>query len=145
MHHNLFLVAGSGGVKGVAPLADKPSKFAQLVIIFGVNEGEFAAGNRDLPDGRWAFFEGFARIEIDAARVEVETAICADISPFLLAYQNRPADTDYPSGKTAVITTNMIRIAYVVMRISYCRFPVISHRDHKEKTLTADYADYTDL
>ncbi len=51
MHHQLFTVAASGGVKGVAALAGGPSKFDQPVIIGGINEGELSAGKGDPADG----------------------------------------------------------------------------------------------
>ena len=132
MHRNGCSIAAPGGVKCIAAGgAGGPSKFDQSVIIVGVNEGELSAGNRDPAGVRKTEFVIFARIEIGAARVEVETAVGADIASSLVAYQNRPANTDYPDGEMAVVAT--------LYSFNF------SHRDHREKTLATDFTDFTDL
>ena len=76
MHRNGCSIAAPGGVKYIAADgAGGPVIFAQLVIIFGVNDSELTAGDRDPAAVGKTEFVIFARIEIGAARVEVETAV----------------------------------------------------------------------
>ena len=66
-----------------------PTKFAQLVIIFGVNEGEFAAGNGDPADGLVAEFKIPARIEVGAGLFEEDGPPPAGAVGFLHTHQGR--------------------------------------------------------
>jgi len=108
MHHKLFSVAGSGGVKGVAALVGHPVKFREPVIIAGVNEGELAAGKRDPPDRFCACLERTARIEIGAFTVDMHPPPSTDEIYPLHTHQHRPIRSHHPQRKKTIITTFMI-------------------------------------
>ena len=89
MHHKLFSVVGSGGVKGVDALVGNPWKFRESVIIGGVNEGELSAGKRDATDGLVAEFKIPARIEVGAGLFQEDGPPPAGAVGFLHTHQGR--------------------------------------------------------
>ncbi len=132
VHLDGFSGISCGGVKCISPWCGGPFIFAQLVIIGRIDESEFSAGKGYSPDGFGAFLpvfvgtstrrtEGTAGIEIVAGLVETDYPPSAGVSGFLFAGQLRTAQAHHPDRKKAVIATDMIRIAYVVMRIAYHR------------------------
>jgi hypothetical protein len=109
MHLDLFSPGeASDGIKCFAAEHSKPSILNKMVIVVGVNECELALGEGDLAGGFMASLGKLARIEIGATRIQIETAVPAGVATPVLAYQNRPVNTDYPSGKRTVVATDFI-------------------------------------
>ncbi len=73
-------------------------------------------------------YEGFARVEIGAGGAKTNLGPPANEVDLSAAHEDMAAQADQPGGKTAVVATDMIRIAYVAKCIAYCRFYIIRHR-----------------
>ena len=119
MHLNIFSITYSGGIKfGFGRSVGVPVKLRQPVIVLGIDESELSAGKGD-PTGRFGgCFESTAGVEIGAGLFETDYPPSADALGFLFAAEHRTAGAHHPDRKKAVIATDMIRIAYVVMSIA---------------------------
>ncbi len=108
----------SNDVKCVGGMFGVPFIFYQPVIIDGVNECEFALSKRYPASSIFTGFKGTARVEIGAFIVKGDDPPSALKVCFLAAGKDRTALADYIGRKKTIVTTDMIRIAYVVMRIA---------------------------
>ena len=121
VHLEAFAPGASGGVKSVAVGVDEPFIFNQPVVIVCIDDGEFSLCKGYRPGYRQAELEISGRVEIRAGLVQLKNMPFADPACPLHAYQGRAVGADGPGRKNTVIATDMIRIAYVVMRIAYHR------------------------
>ncbi len=120
VHLNIFSITFSDGIKfGFGRSVGEPLKFGQPVIVLGIDESELSAGKGNSSGRFGACFEGTAWVEIGAGLFELYYPPSADVAGPLLTAEHRTVGAHHPDRKKAVIATDMIRIAYVVMRIVY--------------------------
>jgi len=104
-----------------------------MVIVFGIDYGEFALGKGDQPRLLEVEFAVRCRIEVSAGIGLVDSSPSADEVGFLPAAKYRPADTNHPGRKTTVVTS------FYIFHFE----PRINTNEHEKnkRLLTADYTD----
>ena len=122
MHLKGLASRASGRIKCSKAGYGLPCKLGQPVIIIGIDNSELSAGKGYPPGAGKTEFAIRAGIEMPAGSVEPDYPPPANVACLLFTAEHRAVCTHHPDRKKTIVATNMIRIAYVVMRIAYCRF-----------------------